>query len=273
MKYARVLLEHCPQDTTRLFIDYYTGKYRPKKDPPLSTDPTPQSGAVSAVQNLASYLPYINTASITSPGSAGNQKATISEAQIAETHDVQPSPEYNIPRPRTAFSSFVDHPDEFIVFLEACLKEDDIEESDKIDLYTTMFEMYLDKAKDNRGNEKEQWEAKAKALIESKNVWSTHKMCHRSVVYRLDRSQSIPQTSCCCLTFQISEMGQSSSESNRAYGLISFDPIRQRMTPLAPSRHSGNTALKSHSSIQPRWHISRRALAYWKRPVTNSPRS
>ena len=172
MKYARVLLEHCPDDTTQLFIDYYTGRYRPKTETPVSNDPTPQSGAVSAVQNLASYLPYINTSSITSTGSAGNQKATISEAQLAEAHAAQPSPEYDAPRPRTAFSSFVDHPDEFIVFLEACLKEEDLEEGDKVDLYTTMFEMYLDKANDKKGAEKAQWEAKAKELIEGKDVCS-----------------------------------------------------------------------------------------------------
>lgn len=172
MKYARVLLEHCPKDTTQLFIEYYTGQYRPKKELPVSNDPTPQSGAVSAVQNLASYLPYINTSNITSPGSAGNQKATISEAQLAEAHAAQPPPEYDLPRPRTAFSSFVDHPDEFIVFLEACLKKESLEESDKIDLYTTMFEMYLEKANDKKGAEKVQWEAKAKELIEGKDVCS-----------------------------------------------------------------------------------------------------
>lgn len=170
MKYARVLLEHCSKDTTQLFIDYYTGHYHPKKDAPVPNDPVPQSGAVSAVQNLASYLPYINTSSIASPGSAGNQKATISEAQLAEAHAPLPVPEYDVPRPRTAFSSFVDHPDEFIVFLEACLKEADLEEGNKIDLYTTMFEMYLDKANEKNGAEKERWEAKAKQLIEGKDV-------------------------------------------------------------------------------------------------------
>ena len=30
MKYARVLLEHCPQEATKIFIDYYTGKYQPR---------------------------------------------------------------------------------------------------------------------------------------------------------------------------------------------------------------------------------------------------
>ena len=170
MKYARVLLEHCPKETTQLFIDYYTGKYRPKKDVPVPNDPTPQGGAVSAVQNLASYLPYVNTANITSPGAKGNQKASISEVQAAEADAAQPPPEYDVPKPRTAFSSFVDHPDEFIVFLEACLREENVEEGDKIDLYTTLFEMYLEKANEKKGSEKEEWESKAKGLIEDKDV-------------------------------------------------------------------------------------------------------
>ena len=170
MKYARVLLEHCPKDTTQLFIDYYTGRYRPKKETPISNAPTPQSGAVSAVQNLASYLPYINTSIVASPGSAGIQKAPISEAQLAETHAAEPPPEYDVPRPRSAFSSFVDHPDEFIVFLEVCLKEAGLEEGNKVDLYTTLFEMYLDKANDEKSGEKEQWESKAKQLIEGRDV-------------------------------------------------------------------------------------------------------
>ncbi len=169
MKYARVLLEHCPKDTTQLFIDYYTGRYRPKKmeDVAVPADPTLQSGAIAAVQNLASYLPYVNTAI---PGLAGEQKAATSEAQPPEPDTVPPPPDYIVPRPRTAFSSFIDHPDEFIVFLEACLKEEHLEEGDKIDLYTTMFEMYLDKAKDKNGAGKEQWETKAKELIEGKEV-------------------------------------------------------------------------------------------------------
>jgi len=171
MKYARVLLEHCPKDTTQIFIDYYTGQYRPKKDIPVQNIPSPQGGAVSAVQNLASYLPYVNTTSIASPGSTGNQKAAISEAQLSESNAAQPPPEYDVPRPRTAFSSFLDHPDEFVVFLEACLKEEHLEEGDKTDLYTTLFEMYLDKANDKKGAETKQWEAKAKELIEGKDVY------------------------------------------------------------------------------------------------------
>ena len=82
------------------------------------------------------------------------------------------TPNYDIPKPRTAFSSFVDHPDNFITFLEACLKQENIDKSDMADLYTTLFEMYLETANTKGGEEKERWEAKAKGLIDDQDVSS-----------------------------------------------------------------------------------------------------
>ncbi|KAK3065922.1 hypothetical protein LTS18_002238, partial [Coniosporium uncinatum] len=73
VKYATVLLEHCPQDTTQLFIDYYTAQFRPKKDAVVVVSASPSQGgqsiASSAVQNLAALLPlpYMNTSAVASP--------------------------------------------------------------------------------------------------------------------------------------------------------------------------------------------------------------
>ncbi|WAO83032.1 E3 ubiquitin-protein ligase PEP5 [Fusarium falciforme] len=177
-KYARVLIENCPQDATKLFVDYYTGNYRPRRTVVVqnATD-TPTSGgfaagAASAVQNLSSLLPlpYMNTSTIASPGTPGNTKAVVSDSNLLVDDDA-PAPKYTPPPPRTAFSSFIDHPDEFIVFLEACLEEEDLESSDRTDLYTTLFEMYLYKAGEKKGqHHKEEWEAKAKKLIEGEHV-------------------------------------------------------------------------------------------------------
>jgi vacuolar protein sorting-associated protein 11 len=54
MKYARVLLENCSQDTTKLFVDYFTGHYQPRKNTiVVETAPQQQgygAGAVNAVQ-------------------------------------------------------------------------------------------------------------------------------------------------------------------------------------------------------------------------------
>lgn len=164
MKYARVLLGHCPQETTQIFIDFYTGNYRPKKETvhPVESQAEPPS----AVRNLAAYipLPYV--------GSNTPTRSQPVEAQLPQETEPTPDiPVYHIPKPRTAFSSFVDHPAEFITFLESLITQKPWNEADKIDLYTTLFEMYLDNAKKSKeASEKQDWETKAKKLIEGKDV-------------------------------------------------------------------------------------------------------
>ncbi|CAM1510528.1 Fc.00g008630.m01.CDS01 [Cosmosporella sp. VM-42] len=178
-KYARVLIENCPKDATTLFVDYYTGSYRPRRTIIANgeTD-TPASGgfaagAANAVQNLSNLLPlpYMNMASIASPVGQGNVQQTVGDAALLVDADDTPAPKYTPPPPRTAFSSFIDHPDEFIVFLEACLEDQDLKTTDRTDLYTTLFEMYLYKANQKKGqHNKEEWEAKAKKLIEGEHI-------------------------------------------------------------------------------------------------------
>lgn len=174
MKYARVLIEHCPNETTQIFIDYYTGKYRPKvdlPDPSANVQPVTNGGfvvgAANAVQNLSHLLPlpYMNTAGVTNQQQA-NAKPTVGDLGLKQ--DATP-PRYTPPRPRTAFSSFIDHPDEFIIFLEACLKDDSLSEADKSDIYTTLFEMYLHKSNEKKGDDqhRQEWESRAKALIDT----------------------------------------------------------------------------------------------------------
>ena len=129
MKYARVLLENCPNETTELFVEYFTGRHQQKRDvvvpQVVPQQPGYAAGAVNAVQNLRDLLPlpYMNPSAVTSPATQGNVAVAVSDGQLIETPDQLATPSYTPPQPRTAFSSFVDHPDEFIVFLEACLKE------------------------------------------------------------------------------------------------------------------------------------------------------
>lgn len=181
MKYARVLLEQCPDATTKLFVDYYTGQYRPKVDKITPESSTPELGygamaansAASAVQNLTNLmpLPFMNTTSVSSPGTQGNITSTVSDGQVVEG-DVAALPEleYPIPKPRTAFSSFADHSGHFIIFLEACLQGRDMDESDKTDIYTTLFEMYLHKSTTQNGIAKEEYEGKATTLLAEKDI-------------------------------------------------------------------------------------------------------
>lgn len=174
MKYGIVLLEHSSQDATRLFIDYFTGQFRPKKDAVIVQEvPTAsESGgfgsvARSAVQNLAALIPLPNMSVL--PMQSG---ATVpnTQAQVIETTTEDDFVEYTVPKPRVAFSAFIDHPECFIVFLEACIASSGVEEANKPDLYTTLFEIYLHQASSSQSEQKTEWERKAKSLIESKDV-------------------------------------------------------------------------------------------------------
>ncbi|KAI6780863.1 Vacuolar protein sorting-associated protein-like protein [Emericellopsis cladophorae] len=179
-KYARVFIENCPQEATKLFVDYYTGKYRPKRTALPTVDDDSQqgsgfaAGAANAVSNLSHLLPlpYMNANTVSSGnGTPTNGRPTLSDGTIVLDEDNFPAPKYTPPAPRTAFSSFIDHPDEFIVFLEACLEEKDLKAADRTDLYTTLFEMYLYKSSQKKGqSHREDWEAKAKKLIEGDHV-------------------------------------------------------------------------------------------------------
>lgn len=165
MKYARVLLNHCPAQTTELFKTYYTGQYRPRTQVELPAEPQAQPS--STLQSLAGMLPlrYMT-------GGAGLQApATVSEPVVTEEPVVEPAPEYETPKPRTAFSAFVDHPKEFIEFLETLVQQPGLSKESQVDLFTTLFEMYLDAAKGKKdAGEKQEWETKAKRLIEGKDV-------------------------------------------------------------------------------------------------------
>lgn len=195
MKYARVLLGHCPSETTQIFIDFYTGNYRPKKESMLPVES--QAQPTSTVRNLAAFipLPYV--------GSNTPTKAQPAEVQLSqETESAPEIPVYHIPKPRTAFSSFVDHPAEFITFLEALITQKPWNEADKIDLYTTLFEMYLDNAKKSKdASEKQDWETKAKKLIEGKDVGSRCTSFPKISLTK-QRSRYQPRMFCFCQIYQ-----------------------------------------------------------------------
>ncbi|EME41059.1 hypothetical protein DOTSEDRAFT_74557 [Dothistroma septosporum NZE10] len=178
MKYGTVLLEHCPAEATQLFIDYFTGNFRPKKDAVIVQEtPADQQRAgfgtmaTSAAQNLAALipLPYMNTSTMPTPPSRNGTQTTISQAQVIETITEGEYVEYEVPKPRVAFSAFVDHPDQFITFLEACISSNGVKPENRSDLQTTLFEIYLHKASTSSGEEKTHWQTSAKKLIEEKN--------------------------------------------------------------------------------------------------------
>lgn len=164
MKYARVLLAHCPERTTELFKAYYTGKYQPYT---VVSDIEPQERQQSTVQSLANLLPL----RYMTGGTTGAGVQPAPEPTNNQDDETDALPQYKIPKPRTAFSAFVDHPKEFINFLETLVEQPGLKQEAKTDLFTTLFEMYLDTAKSKKDvTEKQEWEDKAKKLIEGKDV-------------------------------------------------------------------------------------------------------
>lgn len=165
MKYARSLLEHCPEETTKLFIEYYTGRYAPKKDIPAVSELQAQTGG-GAFQSLSALwtLPFMNRSSTTDAlPTVLVQPETGDEAPALEIDETLA---YTTPRPRSAFSSFLAHPSEFITFLEALIRQENLSKEDRSDLSTTLFEMYLEAANNATGPaEKEKWQVKATSLI------------------------------------------------------------------------------------------------------------
>ena len=240
MRYARVLLEHCSSDTRQLFIDYYTRRYRPKRDVVVPDSAPPAGGAAATIHSLASFipLPYMNPANLISLGGAGASKDSTVTSEPPQAAEDELAITYEKPKPRTAFSSFVDHPDEFIQFLEACLKADGVGEEDKVDLYTTLFEMYLHKASGRLGDERAEWESKAKRLIEAEEVrrpqTKSRDWCSCS---HPSRFQSTRRTSSSSRTYQTSGMGPSLLRKRRAFGSTSSVRIPRPTTLREPSRH------------------------------------
>lgn len=119
------------------------------------------------MQSLAGLLPL----RYMTGGGSTQTETPASEATVVEESPADVPSEYEVPKPRTAFSAFVDHPKEFISFLETLVQQPDLKKDSKVDLFTTLFEMYLDTAKGKKDPaEKQEWESKAKKLIEGKDV-------------------------------------------------------------------------------------------------------
>ncbi|KAK9466500.1 hypothetical protein V1512DRAFT_263743 [Lipomyces arxii] len=217
-RYGSLLLQYVAKETTTLFIDYFTGRYTPRKIPNISDfDPAAAAAAAAAavlageqqsaasallgITNYKNFIPYmtgsrppsvmsgntvdgaptIMSAITNNVGKLSNAVAggaSISNAQVpmesSTLYASESVSDYNVPKPRTVFAIFVDQPEEFIVFLEACIAHHRVvggSTSDESDLYTTLFEMYLQRAEASTTEvEKTKWEEKSKGLITGVNM-------------------------------------------------------------------------------------------------------
>ena len=177
-----------PEETTDLFITYYSGRYVPVKEQELikATSPPPSiSGALSSFRDAADitkyvqYLPYMTDkpkSSVTSPPSSGRNISTPTirpAPTTSATETSAPIPQYQPPRPRAAFSIFVDFPECFIRFLEVMMEDEKFasrDDKDINDICTTLFEAYLRQSRLGTKEERTMWEEKAKSLLTSRQL-------------------------------------------------------------------------------------------------------
>lgn len=203
---SRILLNMFPNDTTQLLINLFTGKYIPKSEEQQEADEkrktkafkkesseesTSESNINIAAPVLQSYRAFVNYMSSISLESS---EPTETDSQVEESQ----KPTYQPPRPRLIFSSFVDHPSEFVIFLEACLEayeEFSGNEKDRKDLLSTLYEMYLELSQqaDTPESTKE-WEEKAKNLaIESKDSLDSNTILLLSHLSNFNEGQILTQ--------------------------------------------------------------------------------
>lgn len=191
------LLNVVPDDTTKLFIEYYSGNYIPQTlDDQRQNRPELQSSLSIAssylpsfqtfqkitgkVGSYSTFLPNRNTS--TKPF----EKSKSPPASIISSSDPKVSPPensplvnlgakvttYQPPKPRAAFPIFINNPTHFIEFLEGLILESKVDSGIEVDesVYLALFEAYLSQAS-SESNESDVllWIQKAKNLLASQN--------------------------------------------------------------------------------------------------------
>ncbi|EGW35569.1 uncharacterized protein SPAPADRAFT_69768 [Spathaspora passalidarum NRRL Y-27907] len=152
--HSKKLLDSCPIETTELLINVFTGKYKPQntEEGPIELDKGGEKEEPEGVAKLTNYRAFVNYLS-------GG-----SDEQEQEEDDLSDEPTYLPPRPNLIYSSFMNHPNEFLIFLEACIEAFDKfqgNEVDKRETLLTLLEMYLSIYETTKAKE---WIDKAEAL-------------------------------------------------------------------------------------------------------------
>ncbi|GME82901.1 unnamed protein product [Ambrosiozyma monospora] len=182
---VKTLLDKLPNESTQLLIEVFTGKYVQDttfniEEASIRSSKFEETGSHISGNSkdhpiITSYRQFVSFMKIREP----------------EEGEEPPKPTYLPPRPRIIFQSFVNHPHEFVIFLEACVesyKKFGGNEKDKKDIMITLYEMYLSlsttasistltptTADDNEESEssklqndrdKQAWESKARQLLD-----------------------------------------------------------------------------------------------------------
>ncbi|KAG7665100.1 vps11 [[Candida] subhashii] len=146
--HSKSLLDSCPIETTELLINVFTGKYLPhESQEPLVIDKEETQEASMKLTNYQAFVNYLSGSSEEEPEQKSNE------------------PTYLPPRPSLIYSSFTGHPNEFVIFLEACIETFDRFQgniADKKETLLTLLEMYLSI---HQASDDKEWLTKAESVV------------------------------------------------------------------------------------------------------------
>ncbi|CDR44093.1 CYFA0S13e03268g1_1 [Cyberlindnera fabianii] len=183
VEYARRLLDECPNVTTALLIDVFTGKYKPEKKDTAGPHPVREETPV-ILQSYKAFVDYMSSAASTITASSNEEDHIANGNGKVNGHS---RPTYQPPRPRIIFPSFVNRPNEFVIFLEACAESYDFfegNEKDKVDILTTLFELYLTLGDNTEDPEaKKSWQKKALDLAQGETALDSNSLLLISNVF------------------------------------------------------------------------------------------
>ncbi|KAG0671567.1 hypothetical protein C6P45_000399 [Maudiozyma exigua] len=160
--FSKTLLDVLPNDTIVLLIEVFTGKYVSQKYEYNTVGKKEKENKPNFRKIFYSYTSFIDY--------MNNPPFSKSEAADDETENKEPT--YHPPKPSIVFSSFLDKPFQFVVFLEACLDSYQRYEGfneDKQIIFTTLYELYLRLAEDDTIERKSEWRNKAKNILSESN--------------------------------------------------------------------------------------------------------
>ncbi|AET38185.1 tethering complex subunit PEP5 Ecym_2458 [Eremothecium cymbalariae DBVPG len=152
IEFSKILLEKLPNDTNALLIDVFTGRYQR-----LTCNVNILEEKKSVSNNNPVFHSY--KAFVTYMYSGTGENSNSEEVQ---------KPTYHPPKPSLVFTSFIDHPFQFVVFLEACLESYNKFQGfirDKQEILTTLYDVYLSLAQTADNKHKEEWHSKAMGVF------------------------------------------------------------------------------------------------------------
>ncbi|CCE72732.1 Piso0_000326 [Millerozyma farinosa CBS 7064] len=190
IEHSKKLLDELPYETTDLLINVFTGLYKPSQIDDIGITEVPSEQAHEISENerfrpLNSYKTFMDFMSNAN-----------SKRDATETITKSMEPTYSPPKPSLIFPSFINHPKEFVIFLEACIESFDKyqgQQVDKRELLMTLLEMYIVLSQEEKESSKE-WLLKAEDLVHSyRDFLETSSLLLLSHIYDFKEGQTIAE--------------------------------------------------------------------------------